>query len=245
MFRLVTLSLLLAACADSDDGDGAPTTTPEATPTDVKLVLTNISTPGSLVPASTGVPADHSFAPGIAVVHDDLWALFAMGSPVDPGLEALAEDGDNAPLIDTLTSAGAVDATSFAAEDETYADAPMEPGDEAELWIRAAPGDHVTVAAMLGQSNDWFVSVAPGGVPLFDDAGQVRVGEHTAELRFYDAGSEVSQEYGAGPDQAARQSAPGQGEDEGGGVTEVTELPPVDTLLRFEIRVDDGAADGA
>ena len=226
--------LLLVACGGTDDTDGSSATPAE--PVDIQIVLTNVSTPGSL--QSSAGTDDHVFAPGIAVVHDEDWALFALGIPADAGLEALSEDGNNVPLIDTLEGAGAVDVASFAAKDESYEDAPMLPGDEATLWVQAIPGDHLTVATMVGQSNDWFAAVVPGGFPLFDEAGEVRVGDHTAELRFYDAGTEVDGEYGAGPDQAPRQAGPDTGATEDGYVDELAELPAVESLLRLEIRVE-------
>jgi len=231
---------LLVACSGGDDEAGTlEGTTPPAEPVDIQIVLTNLSSPGDLV-SSTGIPDDHVFAPGIAVVHDDHWALFSEGVAADAGVEALAEDGNNAPLLDTLEAAGAVDAAAFAAKDDTYADAPMLPGDEAVLWVEAVPGDHLTVATMVGQSNDWFASVVPGGFRLFDADGAVREGDHTAELRFYDAGTEADEEYGAGASQAPRQAAPGEGDAGEGYLEEVTELPPVELLLRLEIRLENG-----
>ncbi len=209
---------------------------PSTEPVDFVLRLENVSAPGAL----------HLFAPGVAILHDEGWALFDEGRPASdqPGLEPLAEDGDNAPLIDALTGDGLTVASFAARDDVTYADAPLLPGDTAVITLTATPGQRLTVAAMYGESNDVFASLSPGGIALFDDAGAPVVGDVSASLDLWDAGTEVNQEPGLGPDQPARQAAPDTGEDEGGVVSVVIgsdgaghSYPPVDATLSLGLEV--------
>ena len=76
---------------------------------------------------------------------------------------------------------------------------------------------------MFAQSNDVFLSTGPDGLALFDDDGAPLEGDISALLGLWDAGTEVNEAPGAGPNQAPRQAGPNTGPDEGG-VVRIAEL---------------------
>lgn len=214
---LLVPALFLVACGpDEPPVDSA---TPE--PIAVNVRMSNTST--APLQTSTGADYEVMFAPGILIVHDDSFALYEPGMPIlFPGLEALAEDGNNAPLIAQLEGLpGVWKVESYAALDEDYNSAPMLPGDSAILSELAEPGARLTVAAMYGESNDVFAATPPEGVPLWNEDGTAAVGSLTDTLAFWDAGTEVNEEPGMGANQPMRQLAPDTGPDENGVVVQV------------------------
>ncbi len=66
------------------------------------------------------------------------------------------------------------------------------------------------MTTMMGQSNDWFYAPAESGIPLFKKGKPIR-GDITSQMILRDAGTEVNQEPGIGPDQGPRQKAPDTG----------------------------------
>jgi hypothetical protein len=162
------------------------------------------------------------FAPGIVIVHDDRFQLFQADAPaLFLGFEAMVEDGNNVDLLAEIAAeAGVYSADSFAALDADYNDAPMLPGDKAEKSVFASPGHYMTVATMFGESNDVFVAAV--SVPLFDDAGQAIDTDASSMLGLWDAGTEVNEEPGLGPNQASRQAEAGAGDAENGSVVAIT-----------------------
>ena len=77
------------------------------------------------------------------------------------------------------------------------------------------PGDLLSLTTMMGQSNDWFYAPAESGIALFKNDKPIS-GDITAQIILWDAGTEVNQEPGIGPDQGPRQKAPNTGEAENG-----------------------------
>jgi hypothetical protein len=71
--------------------------------------------------------------------------------------------------------------------------------------IAAQPGDLLSFATMFGQSNDCFYGPKGGAIALFDQNGRPLMGDHAVEVVLYDAGTEVNQAPGVGPDQGPRQ----------------------------------------
>ncbi|MEZ5357241.1 MAG: spondin domain-containing protein [Candidatus Zixiibacteriota bacterium] len=80
--------------------------------------------------------------------------------------------------------------------------------------VTASPGDHLSFTSMFGQSNDLFYAPGAVGIPLFKWGRRPISGDVTKFVRLWDAGTEVNQEPGLGPDQAPRQSGPNTGETE-------------------------------
>ncbi len=151
-------------------------------------------------------------APGVWVLDGDQ-PLFTPGTADrGDGLEALAEDGNPSVLGDTLDGSG-VTSGVFAVPEGGDGPAPAFPGDVYTFVVEAAPGDLLSVATMLVQSNDRFFAVQ--GLPLFDGdtpfAG-------TVDLTLWDAGTEMDQPAGTGSDQAPRQAGPDVGAAQNGTV---------------------------
>lgn len=186
---------------------------------DLTVTLANVAS----APLTASDDSEHEvkFAPGLVVVHTDAFALFEAGGTATPELEALAEDGDPTAIKEQLVAnAEVVEALVVAREDEvTYEDAPMFPGQSAYAALTAVPGDaFVTVAFMFGESND--VLIASSAVPVTVD-GAANTGDWSSQLGLWDAGTEVNEEPGLGPNQAPRQASAGAGEPEGGVITAI------------------------
>ena len=58
--------------------------------------------------------------------------------------------------------------------------------------------------------NDYFYA-NDAGIPLFDSKGRPVGGDVTSRIVLWDAGTELNQELGVGPDQAPRQKAKNTG----------------------------------
>lgn len=179
------------------------------------------------------------FAPGVAVVHTDADPLFtASEADRGVGLEALAEDGDPSGLAE-LDYMGVSSVTIFNTPDMAADPGPLFPGSYYEFTIEAIPGDYLSFATMLVQSNDLFVGTDAAGVALFDEDGHPLHG--IFNLGIWDAGTEVNEEPGVGPNQAPRQGDMSAGEDENGVVHLVADdfnYPSTYNLVRVTVYVD-------
>lgn len=188
----------------------------------LRMTLTNVSAPGDLQPSS-GPAQDHAFAPGIVIVHDETFALFVPGEPIAYAeVEAMAEDGNPDPLKTLLATDPAVTSMQYISRqvsDTDYANAPMHPGESASTSVTVIEGQYVTVAFMVGQSNDAIIAT---GTPVagFVD-GEPASGDWTGELGLWDVGTEVNEELGLGANQAPRQAAAGDGDAENQPVTAI------------------------
>ena len=128
---------------------------------------------------------------------------------------------------------------------------PALPGDAYEFSFSAQPGQRLSFATMLVQSNDWFFAPSGGGLELFDADGTPRTGDITAELATYDAGTEADAPLGEGSDQAPRQAGPDTGADDPDDSIRRVDIDPADyvsvTLTpgdggRFDVRIDNVSA---
>jgi hypothetical protein len=165
-------------------------------------------------------------APGV-------WVVFTEGEPIFSdgmadrglGLEALAEDGNpgelDAALADYMNVVTHSVFTTPAGETEA---GPLAPGGAYTFSFSASEGDRLTFATMFVQSNDLFYSLVADGIALFTMDGESIIGDITAELALWDAGTEVNQEPGIGSDQAPRQAGPNTGADEMGVVQLVEDM---------------------
>ena len=189
-----------------------PSTPSGGAPTTFKVQIQDVSTASTLQP-STGPAQPAPVSPGT-------WSVFASGEPVFmngkpatlSGLKQQAEDGNPAPLAAQLTTATGVASTgTFTIPDGDTTAGPATPGKTFTFTVSAAPGAHLTFTSMFGQSNDCFYSFGPDGIALFGADGKPVSGDMTSQVQLWDAGTEMNQEPGVGPDQAPRQKAPGQG----------------------------------
>ena len=101
---------------------------------------------------------------------------------------------------------------------------PATPGNAYEFTVSAVPGDSLTFATMLAQSNDLFFAPEGAGIALFDENDAPISGDVTDQVLLWDAGTEVNEPIGEGANQAPRQAAPNTGEDENGVVQLVSDL---------------------
>jgi hypothetical protein len=179
-------------------------------------------------------------APGVFVVHTTTSLLFHAGMPdAGMGLEALAEDGDPSGLVDALgANPLASESDAFTTPAGASTPAPAFPGEAYVFTFTAEPGDRLSFATMLVQSNDLFFAPAETGIDLFP-SGTPLNGDLTGMVLLWDAGTEVNEMPGVGLNQAPRQTGPDTGPDEGGSVRQVNDgyrYPEVGDVIQVTIR---------
>ena len=182
------------------------------------------------------------FAPGVWVLHNEAGPLFTTGeADRGYGLEALAEDGNPANLLDALSG---MDLHTGVFNTPAGADGPgpLLPGGAYEFEVKATPDTpYLSFATMFVQSNDLFVGPDEAGIALFDMDGMAMDMMHdvTADLLLWDAGTEENEEPGAGPNQAPRQSAANTGPADGMATVHVVDdgytYPDVSALVKVTI----------
>jgi hypothetical protein len=185
------------------------------------VLIENVSTPATLR-LPNGSTTSAPVAPGAYAVVTDDNVVFRADKPAESsGLENLAENGNAEPLINSLKKLANVRAAGIFVPGQTFD-------------IKVNPGDRLVFAAMFVQSNDLFYAPGPGGIALFKSTGDAIAGDVTTQVRLWDAGMEVNQVPGAGPDQASRQKMPNAGKAENGVVQPVSDgftYPAVQDLL--------------
>jgi len=197
--------------------------TRKAGPTKFTVKVENISNPEGMT-ASNGVKFLFALSPGMFVLSEKNAALFTEGKPARKnGLEMQAEDGDPSGLVASLVAMH--HASNLHGVFNTPVGAmgagPIRPGDSYEYSVTAMPGMKLFSTMMFGQSNDWFYSPDANGVALFDAKGNPISGDVTDKFILWDAGTEVDEEIGIGPNQGPRQKGPNTGADEHGVVSRV------------------------
>ena len=113
----------------------------------------------------------------------------------------------------------------------------LAPGEWTEITFTAGRGHRIVFAMMFSESNDFYFAPVGAGQPLYDTEGAPIVGDVTANISLWDAGTEIDQEPGLGPDQAPRQAAPDTGAPDPMPWTRIAwdnfdNLPRVDEVLR-------------
>ena len=197
--------------------------TRKAGPTKFTVKVENISNPEGMT-ASNGVKFLFALSPGMFVLSEKNAALFTEGKPARKnGLEMQAEDGDPSGLVASLVAMH--HASNLHGVFNTPVGAmgagPIRPGDSYEYSVTAMPGMKLFSTMMFGQSNDWFYSPDANGIALFDAKGNPISGDVTDKFILWDAGTEVDEEIGIGPNQGPRQKGPNTGADEHGVVSRV------------------------
>jgi hypothetical protein len=200
----------------------------------------NVSTPKTLK-LSNGTTAPAPTAPLLWTITDEGNPLFTPGKPDrGQGLERLAEDGNPGVLADyivqNLKSVAHSGVVTVPSGDN--GPGPITPGKAYQFTISAAPGQRLTLAMMFGQSNDLFYAPGPEAIALFDAKGKPLTTDITSQLQLWDAGTEVNEEPGLGPNQAARQPAPNTGPAEHNNVMLVKDqfhYPSVREIVRVSV----------
>lgn len=120
------------------------------------------------------------------------------------------------------------------------------PGAQEQHTFHAGRGALLSLATMFVQSNDLFYAFAQSGLALYDDNGIPVTGDVTAQIDLWDAGTEVNEIPGSGPNQAPRQSGPDTGPAENGTIRLVAAVndgfsyPPNEDILRINLSHDGG-----
>ena len=192
---------------------------------------------------SNGKTEPVEVAPVLYVIHTNRAPLFTSGEPDrGKGLEALAEDGPPGPLANSLKGQPGIVHVGFT-DTPVGAGKPggIWPGDAYEFKVTAKAGERLTIATMFGQSNDLFYAPREEGIAVFDASGKPVAGDITSQILLWDAGTEVNEEPGLGPNQAPLQPAPNTGPAEHGVVRPISEVkdgfhyPTVAEVLRVTI----------
>jgi hypothetical protein len=183
--------------------------------TKFKVRIENISNPDGQI-ASNGTKWPFALSPGVWVVHDKNAPLFTTGKhDRGKGLEPQSEDGNPATLSESLKKQPGVKSSGvFNTPVGTTAPGPIGSGGVFEFTFNATQGSRLSFAMMFGQSNDLFYAPNDTGIALFDKKGKPISGDITSKVSLWDAGTEVNEEPGIGPNQAPRQSAPNTGPEE-------------------------------
>lgn len=239
LVRTASLSVVLLAAAHAAVAQSS------AQPTKFTIKVENISK-GEVLQLSNGKTAPFVSAPVLWAVHSSgTNPIFVGGQPdAGKGLETLAETGNPSPLATSLTGAKGV--ASVGADDlpvGTTTHGPITPGQGYQFEISAAPGQSLSLAWMFGQSNDLFYS-NDRPIALFDAAGKPKSGDMTLQLSLWDAGTEVNEEPGLGPNQGPRQKTPEAGVTEHNAVAHVRDqysYPRTAEVLRVSIAPVSGA----
>ncbi len=192
--------------------------------TTFKIRIENISPPDAMASGH-----DRTWAAGMS--HGN-YAVYRQGAPLfEPGTEAvagsgleeLAEDGNVRPLQYYLFQhPDVLEGGIFYMPVGAIKDEELWPGKAYEFRVTADPGDKLSFATMLMQSNDAIYAPAGGGLDLFDADGRPISGDVSKRIVLWDAGTEVNQEGGFGPDAGMFQ----RGQDTGPAESEPVE--PID-----------------
>lgn len=129
----------------------------------------------TLANATGGQP----FSPPVLTTHRPGATPFRVGQPASTEVEAVAENGDNAPLAAALTGLPTVTAVAALG-------APVGPGGAVTVELEARPGDRLSVVTMLVCTNDGITGLSAARLP---DAGTT-----SFDIAAYDAGSEANTE---------------------------------------------------
>lgn len=192
--------------------------------------IENVSTAETLTVASTGETVPVPLSPGAFVVHraEADSPLLLPRNSANSALEAIAEDGNVAPVNDAGEPAGYPAIVPGSVVFNTPVDAdgpgPATPGLAYEFTFTAVPGDKLGFVTMFVQSNDWFYTPtdADNSISLFNDDGTSVTGDVSGQVALWDAGTEIDEEPGSGPNQVLRQSGPNTGDAENGPVGSLT-----------------------
>lgn len=203
-----------------------------------KVTIENISDKEGIA-AADGSKYPFALSPGFYRVSNSKALLFRAGKKARPELEAQAEDGDPSLLSARLAmQPGAAHLGIFNTPVGGQMPSPLLAGNSFEFTFSATEGMKLDLVAMFGQSNDLFYGPADP-IDLFPNGAALN-GDITGDFKLWDAGTEVNQAPGIGPDQAPRQTMKNIGAKENTGVHLVSDgftYPNTTDVLRITITV--------
>jgi hypothetical protein len=184
--------------------------------TEFLVRVENVSPDDALV-FSDGSSAGAGFSHGVYAVHDFESPIYMPGEVAlaATGLESLAEDGNVRPMQGYLeTHPDVLESGIFYKPVGQDKDGELWPGLAYEFHVTADPGENLSFATMLMQSNDIVYGPKDGFLALFDDNGRPLSGDITDRLGPFDAGTEVNEDPKFGPDVGVNQKWLNAGETE-------------------------------
>jgi hypothetical protein len=253
------VGIVAAAGAQSVARGGAVVTITQFT-----VRVENVSKPSTLK-LSNGRAVSIPLSAGVWAVHTAGNPIFTPGKlDAGLGLKGLAEAGlardfaANLGSVAGVRAAGAFDKSlipritiggmnprkAMAVAGTADGSGMLQSGRYYEFTIDARPGDRLSLASMIGQSNDGLIATGPEGIALFDANHDPLTGNVTGQLALWDAGTEVNEEPGLGRNQGVRQGAPHAGDPERRPVRAMSDAefgalwPPVSKMVRVTVRVE-------
>lgn len=169
----------------------------------------------ALVDANAGV--NYLFAPGTYEVGTSN-SIFTIGQPATEAFEKLAEDGDASGYSD-----------KFERPVGSGENGPIASGGQYSFSFSAEPGDLLSLASMLVQTNDWVFALDK--VALFNGEAPIS-GDLSSSIILLDAGTEQNEVFGIGENQPPRQSGNNVGEAQNGNVSQAT-----DAAIKANIKI--------
>ena len=119
------------------------------------------------------------FTPPVVAAHTSGMDVFNVGQAASAEVQAIAENGNNDPLVALLGGSAAV-------LDSASGTAPVKPGESATITVEAPSGSLLTVVFMLICTNDGFSGV--------DSMTLAASGSESVDANAYDAGTENNTE---------------------------------------------------
>lgn len=175
------------------------------------------------ISANTGIIT--GISPAIVVIYTgDTNPIYEAGKKdAGMGLSNLAQTGDGSVLKASLEKMPNVKKVYIAGN------APIAPGEKAEVMFESVEGDHIAYATMFGYSNDWFYAndaMIPAGFK----------GDITAKTALFDDGTAVSQYPGAGNAQGLFTGKPEKEEKNIMKVDDMFPVPAINMVLKVVIK---------
>ena len=193
------------------------------------------------VTAQDGSKYPFALSPGFFIVSNKDSQIFENGRPASQQLESQAEDGNPSLFLKKyLTRVCSLCTGIFNKPLGSDKPAPIFAGGAYEFTAYGTPGMKLNLSFMYGQSNDLFYAPETA-IDLFDANGDPMCGDITDKFKLWDAGTEVNQAPGLGPDQGPRQNVPNTGADENGVVRIVNDgftYPETKSVLRVTIKAE-------
>jgi len=189
---------------------------------------------------SDGTTGAAAMSHGAFAVFRDSSPFYEPGQPAFPssGLEQIAEDGNVRPAQAYLEGHDkALESGIFYIPVGSSKDDELWKGMAYEFEITGDPGDKLTFAMMLLQSNDLFFGPETGAIDLFDGDTPIS-GDITWQIGLLDAGTEVDQDPKFGPDVGVNEKALNSGDSESDPVGPAGgefPYPPVEKVLKVTI----------
>lgn len=181
--------------------------------------------------AVEGVDFDEA-GPGVCLIWHMTYRTGLTGLQVGNNVSELAGDYDLSNAI--TVNRNTLESTRFTVTIENVGTPRMYfdsgtigfimPGQSASYTFHAGSGHYLSLATMFVQSNDLFFAPEEAGLALYDAMGNAVTGDVTSSILLWDAGTEVNEEPGVGPNQAPRQAGPDTGVDEGGTVQRLSNV---------------------